>query len=104
MLFRSRIAHAAALSSPERLAYMGALERTKTEANPAGDPLKALQMVVDLKREPVSRESALKTWATNQALIQAQNPGIKTFDDYFAQISGTGANAGFSLVGTRPGP
>ena len=103
-LQHARIAHAAAMASPERMAYMGALDKTRTEENPAGDPLRALQMVVDTKREPVSRADALKTWATNQMLIQAQNPNIKTFEDYFAQLSGAGAGGGFRVVGSRPAP
>lgn len=100
----ARLTHAIAMSSPERMAYMGALEKTKTETNPAGDPLRALQMMTESKREPVSRADALKTWATNQMLIQAQNPNIKTFEDYFAQLSGAGAGGGFRVVGSRPAP
>lgn len=65
----------------------------------------ALQDVMGMRREPATREAALKTWSTNQAAIQAMNPNIKTFEDYYAQVAGGGGGGGtegFRIVGVRP--
>ena len=67
----------------------------------------ALAIAQGIKREPVSRSEALKNWTTNQMQIMAQNPGIKTFEDYYSQISGAGGAGGtdgFRVVGSRPAP
>lgn len=88
----------ATLSSPERLVFNSLLQKHK------GDAAAAYQELATTKREPMSKDTALKNWTTNQALIMAQNPGIKTFDDYYSQLtSGSvgGGNDGFKIVGVR---
>lgn len=60
----------------------------------------AYQEVASMKREPVSRAEALKNWTTNQASIMAQNPSIKTFEDYYALQAGAGGGTGgFKYLG-----
>lgn len=44
-----QLAHQAALASPERQVYLAELEKTKTKANPTGDPLKAYSAVLGTK-------------------------------------------------------
>jgi hypothetical protein len=95
----------ATLNTPERMAFMSALEKTKTKENPQGDPAAAYQSVVAMKREPVSQEKLRADWLDPAKRMQiAQDyPNVKTFDDYALVMgAGTGGGAGgFKLVGVR---
>jgi hypothetical protein len=86
---------AATLQSPERMAYMSALEKTKTKENPQGDPAAAYQSIIAMKREPVSIENLRKDWldTAKKMEIQSSYPNIKTFEDYVT-VFGGGAGAG----------
>lgn len=98
-------AGAAAANSPERLAFQGFLEQTKTKEKPQGDPAKAYEMMVASKREPMSIEQMRKTWddPAKRMLYQQQYPNVKTFDDYLTMESGVGANnSGYRVMGSRP--
>ncbi len=71
-----------------------------------GDEVKAYQELMSTKREPMTREAALKEWMKPGAaqIIQAQYPNIKTFDDYWAVMSGGAGAAGsdqFRVVGVK---
>ena len=77
--------------------------------NPKLTFAEALQQAVSTQREPMTREKALQQWMQPGAaqMIQAQYPNIKTFDDYWAAMSGsagaapTGGGDGFRVVGVR---
>jgi hypothetical protein len=104
---RNKASTDAALQSPERMAYMAELEKTKTKENPKGDPAAAYQKVVAMKREPVSMEKLRGDWLDPAKRMQiAQDyPNVKTFDDY-AVVMGAGGGGGaggdgFRVVGVR---
>jgi hypothetical protein len=103
--FRSTERLNATLNTPERMAFMSALEKTKTKENPQGDPAAAYQSVVAMKREPVSQEKLRADWLDPAKRMQiAQDyPNVKTFDDYALVMgAGTGGGAGgFKVVGVR---
>lgn len=84
----------ATLSDPARLAYAGALRQTMTKDNPKGDPVKAYQIVNEAKREPMSRDAALKTWSSD-LMIQQRFPN---FEDYFRMAQGTAPMGGASQI------
>jgi hypothetical protein len=104
---RNKVSTDAALQSPERMAFMAALEKTKTKKNPQGDPAAAYQSIVAMKREPVSMEKLRGDWLdmTKRMQIQADYPNIKSLDDYitvFGGGAGGGAGGdGFRVVGVR---
>jgi hypothetical protein len=110
---RSKASTDAALQSPERMAFMAALEKTKTKENPQGDPAAAYQSIISMKREPVSMEKLRGDWLdmTKRMQIQADYPNIKTFEDYVLVMNpsaggGLGGGAGvggdgFRVVGVR---
>lgn len=92
----------AAANAPERQVF-DALVRKH-----GGDRVAAYQEFTATKREPMTREAALKKWMEPgaEALIKAQYPNIKTFDDYYSVLSGgTGMPAAggdqFRVVGVR---
>jgi hypothetical protein len=98
----------AAMQSPERLAFLSALEKTKTKENPQGDPAAAYQSIIAMKREPVSIENLRKDWldTAKKMEIQSSYPNIKTFEDYVTVFGGGaggagGAGGGFKVVGVR---
>jgi hypothetical protein len=99
----------AAMQSPERLAFLSALEKTKTKENPQGDPAAAYQSIIAMKREPVSIENLRKDWldTAKKMEIQSSYPNIKTFEDYVAVfgggVGGAGGSGGdgFKVVGVR---
>jgi hypothetical protein len=109
---RSKASTAAALQSPERMAFMAALEKTKTKENPQGDAAAAYQSIISMKREPVSMEKLRGDWLdmTKRMQIQADYPNIKTFEDYVLVMNpsaGGGGGAGgdgLRIVNVRPGP
>jgi hypothetical protein len=99
---------AATLQSPERMAYMSALEKTKTKENPQGDPAAAYQSIVAMKADPRSQEKLRGDWLdmAKRMQIQADYPNIKTFEDYMTVFGGGtgsagGAGGGFKVVGVR---
>jgi len=106
---RNKATAAAALQSPERMAFMAALEKTKTKENPQGDPAAAYQSIIAMKREPVSIEKLRGDWLdmAKRMQIQADYPNIKSLDDYITVFGGGlggGAGAGgdgFRVVGVR---
>jgi hypothetical protein len=99
---RNKASTDAALQSPERMAFMSALEKTKTKANPQGDAAAAYQSVVAMKREPVSMEKLRGDWLDPAKRMQiAQDyPNVKTFDDY-AVVMGAGGGGGAGGDGLR---
>jgi hypothetical protein len=99
---RNKASTDAALQSPERMAFMSALEKTKTKANPQGDAAAAYQSVVAMKREPVSMEKLRGDWLDPAKRMQiAQDyPNVKTFDDY-AVVMGAGGGRGAGGDGLR---
>jgi hypothetical protein len=80
---------AATLNTPERMAFMSALEKTKTKENPQGDPAAAYQSVVAMKREPQTSETLLKAWSGNM-LLQQQYPNPQ---DYIKMMVGSAGGA-----------
>lgn len=56
----------------------------------------AYEKYVGVKREPLTREKAMVEWMKPgaAAMIQAQFPNIKTFDDYWRAVSGGATGAG----------
>jgi hypothetical protein len=103
---RNKASTDAALQSPERLAFLSALEKTKTKENPQGDPAAAYQSIIAMKREPVSMEKLRGDWLdmAKKMQIQADYPNIKTFEDYVAVFGGGAGGAGgggFKVVGVR---
>jgi DNA segregation ATPase FtsK/SpoIIIE-like protein len=104
---RNKATTDAAMQSPERLAFLSALEKTKTKENPQGDPAAAYQSIIAMKREPVSIENLRKDWldTAKKMEIQSSYPNIKTFEDYVAVFGGGAGGAGgdgFKVVGVRP--
>jgi hypothetical protein len=102
---RNKASTDAAMQTPERMAYMAALEKTKTKENPQGDPAAAYQSIIAMKREPVSQEKLRADWLDPAKRMQiAQDyPNVKSFDDYALIMgAGTGGGAGgFRVVGVR---
>ena len=104
---RTKLSTDATLQTPERMAYMSALEKTKTKANPKGDPAAAYQSIVAMKREPVSMEKLRGDWLdmAKKMQIQADYPNIKTFEDYVTVFGGGagggGGGDGLRVVGVR---
>ena len=107
---RNKASTDAAMQSPERLAFLSALEKTKTKENPKGDPAAAYQSVVAMKADPRSQEKLRGDWLdmAKRMQIQADYPNIKTFDDYVAVFGGGAGGGGgvggdgFRVVGVRP--
>lgn len=69
-----------------------------------GDRAAAYQELVSAKREPMTRETAMKEWMdpAKSAMIRAQYPNIKTFEDFWTVMSGgAGAGGGFKVVGVK---
>ena len=95
---RSNAQIAAQLSSPERMAFNAALEQTK-------DPIKAIQLLQETKREPVSIERLRADWLNpeKRQLIEQDFPNVKTFQDYVTVMGGGAQNAasGFKVIGVR---
>lgn len=103
---RAQAQLAATLNSPDRVAFMAALQSTKTQAKPEGDPVAAYQKLMELKREPVSLEKLRSEWLDLDKRMQIQQdyPNVKTLEDYLALRGAGGGDAGFKLVGSRPAP
>lgn len=86
----------ATLNAPERQVFNSLLKKHE------GDAGKAYAELVGMKREPVSRDAALKAWSSD-LMLQNKYPN---FEDYFAIAQG-GPQAGagnFRVVGVRPAP
>lgn len=104
---RNKVSTDAALQSPERMAYMSAFEKTKTKANPQGDPAAAYQSIVAMKADPRSQEKLRGDWLdmAKRLQIQADYPNIKTFEDYMSVFGGGGGGGGggdgLRVVGVR---
>jgi hypothetical protein len=107
---RNKTTTDAALQDPKRLAFLSALEKTKTKENPKGDPAAAYQSIVAMQAEPRSQEKLRGDWLdmAKRMQIQADYPNIKTFEDYVTVFGGGAGSAGgaggdgFSVVGVRP--
>lgn len=74
-------------ATPERMAYEGILASTVTKDKPKGDPVKAYEILQSSKREPVSRDAALKSWSGDM-LLQQKYPN---FEDYYKIAQGPSA-------------
>jgi hypothetical protein len=106
---RNKVTTDATLQNPERMAYMSALEKTKTKEKPQGDPAAAYQSIVAMKADPRSQEKLRGDWLdmAKRMQIQADYPNIKTFEDYVTVFGGGAGSAGgggdgFKVVGVRP--
>jgi hypothetical protein len=75
---RSGAQIAAAANSPERLAFQGFLEQTKTKEKPQGDAAKAYEMMGITKREPMT-EGAMKAKWASEPYLQTKYPNVQDF-------------------------